>query len=78
MKIESTRRYNSAKKASYEVRVWLTDWECSMTISALKHYAKTYQLPKGTKGFIEKHLQKGFSKALGKVLKSEFRDLKSV
>ncbi len=75
MKVESTRRYNSDKKASYEVRLWLTDWECSMTISALKHYAKTYHLPKGTKGFVEKHLQSGFSKALGAVLKAEFSDL---
>lgn len=75
MKIENTRRYNSKKKASYEVRVWLTDWECSMTISALKHYVKTYNLPKGTKGFVEKHLKAGFSKALGAVLKAEFNDI---
>ena len=75
MKVETTRRYNSKKKASYEVRVWLTDWECSMTISALKHYTKTYQLPKGTKGFVEKHLKAGFSKALGTVLKAEFNDI---
>ena len=60
----------------------MTDWECSVLIGALKHYAKhgrsirtNKPFPKATITFVEKHLQKGISEALGIVLKAEFKDL---
>lgn len=84
MKVEKTRRYNHKKKGSYAVQVWMTDWECSVLIGALKHYAKNGRsirtnkpLPKATITFVERHLQRGISEALGTVLKAEFADLKS-
>lgn len=83
MKIEHTRRFNKKIKGSYEVAVWLKDWECSILIGALKHYAKygrsirtNKPLPKATITFVERHLQKGISEALGTVLKAEFDDLR--
>jgi len=76
MKIGRTRRYNHKKRGSHAVQVWMTDWECSITIGAIKYYMKHKKLPKGVQVFVEKYLRTGFGEALGAVLKAEFNDLK--
>lgn len=76
MKIGKTRRFNHAKKGSFEVVVIMTDWELSVTLGALKYYLAKRRVQKATKTFVKRYLIEGFSKALGKVLQTEFGDLK--
>lgn len=77
MKARATklRRYDSDKRGSFEVSMWFYDWELSTVIGALRAFQKDHQKNRAYVSFLSS-LEDRFSKALGKVLKSEFRDLK--
>lgn len=77
MKARTTklRRYDTAKRGSFEVSMWFYDWELSTVIGSLRAFQKDHEKNRAYASFLGS-LEDRFSKALGKVLKAEFRDLK--
>jgi len=72
------KRYNADKKGSFQISLDFFDWELSVIIGALRSTRKEYeQSGKPSKAYITflKRLEDKFSKALGDVLKAEFRDI---
>jgi len=73
------KRYDKTKRGSFQISLDLYDWELSVVIGALRAARKDHEkLDKPSKGYLTylKRLEAKFSKALGDVLKAEFRDLK--
>jgi len=70
------KRYNPDKRGSFAVEVEFFDWELSTLIGALRAFRKDHA-DKGNKSYVGflNRLEGKLSKALGKVLKAEFRDL---
>ena len=70
------KRYNPDKRGSFAIEVEFFDWELSTLIGALRAFRKDHE-GKGNKAYVGflNRLEKKLSKALGIVLKAEFRDL---
>ena len=71
------KRYNPNKRGSFTIEVEFFDWELSSLIGALRAFHKDHE-SKGNKAYVSflKRLERKLSKALGEVLKAEFRDLR--
>jgi len=71
------KRYNPDKRGSFAIEVEFFDWELSTLIGALRAFRKNHE-SKGNKAYVSflKRLENKLSRALGKLLKAEFRDLK--
>lgn len=73
------KRYDPSKRGSFQISLDFYDWELSIVIGSLRATRKDHsQLEKPSKGYVTylKRLEEKFSKALGKVLRAEFQDLK--
>jgi hypothetical protein len=72
------RRYNSNKRGSFTIEVEFFDWELSSLIGALRAFRKEHEA-KGNKAYTTflMKLEDKLSKALGELLKVEFRDIKA-
>ena len=71
------KRYNPNKRGSFAIEVEFFDWELSSLIGALRAFRKDHE-SQGNKAYVSflKRLERKLSKALGEVLKAEFRDLR--
>jgi len=69
------KRYNPNKRGSFAISLDFFDWELSTIIGALRAFRKDHQGNKAYEAFLRK-LEGKFSRALGEVLRAEFRDLK--
>ena len=67
-------RYNPNKRGSFQIHLPFYDWELSILIGAIRT-VKKQQNRKTYSVFLER-LENKLSRALSKVLKTEFRDLK--
>jgi len=78
-------RYNEEKRGSFKIALEFNDWELSITIGcvskAIKEWGEIERANPNDKkvkahlSYLRKLRQK-YSRALGQVLKAEFRDLK--
>jgi len=70
------KRYNSDKRGSFTIEVEFFDWELSSLIGALRAFRKEHQ-QRGNKAYTTflTRLEDKLSKALGSLLRVEFRDL---
>lgn len=70
----SLSRYNPNKRGSFQIQLNFYDWELAILIKAIKLLKS--QTNRKAYSTTLNNLQNKLSKALGKVLKVEFRDLK--
>lgn len=73
------KRYDASKKGSFHISLTFYDWELSIVIGSLRATRLEHsQRENPSKAYITylERLEDKFSKALGQVLKAEFRDLK--
>ncbi len=73
------KRYNQSKRGSFQISLDFFDWELSVIIGSLRATRKEHErLEKPSKAYLTflKRLEEKFSRALGDVLKAEFKDLK--
>lgn len=73
------KRYDASKRGSFQISMDFYDWELSVVIGSLRATRKDHEhqeKPNKAYGTNLRHLEAKFSKALGAVLKAEFRDLK--
>jgi len=73
------KRYDSSKRGSFQISLDFFDWELSIIIGSLRSTRKEYEQSENpSKAYLTflRRLEDKFSKALGDVLKAEFRDLK--
>ena len=70
------KRYNPNKRGSFVISVELFDWELSSIIGALRVFRKEHE-SRGNKAYAAflKRTENKLSKALGILLKAEFRDI---
>ena len=71
--------YNPEKRGSFQISLDFFDWELSVIIGSLRSTRKEHEQSENpSKAYIAflKRLEDKFSRALGDVLKAEFRDLK--
>jgi len=69
------RRYHGDRRGSFQIRLWLCDWELSTIVGALRLFRKHHRGNKAYSSRIQR-LENKFSIALGRLLKVELRDLK--
>jgi len=73
------KRYNVEKRGSFQISLDFFDWELSVTIGALRSTRKEYERSENpSKAYLTflRRLEDKFSRALGELLRAEFRDLK--
>ena len=72
------KRYNPDKRGSFIIEIEFFDWELSSLIGALRLFRKEHEA-KGNRAYSSflSRLESKLSVALGQLLKTEFRDLKT-
>ena len=68
-------RYNPNKRGSFKIIMEFYDWELAVMIRAIREYKQKWTERKAYSTWLE-NLEQKLSKALGKTLKAELRDLK--
>jgi len=68
-------RYDVTKRGSFQVSLTFYDWELSILIGLIREKRKALSLSKNYATYLD-NLDKKLSRALGMVLKTEFKDLK--
>lgn len=71
----SLKRYNPDKRGSFQISVDFYDWELSVMVGALRSFGTKHKQNKAFATFLG-NLEDKCGKALGKILKAEFKDIK--